>query len=49
MPDGTPRKLMDSSRINSLGWTPKISLVDGVKMTYQAYLSSMETILYAER
>lgn len=30
-PDGTPRKLLDSSRINQLGWSPKISLDDGIK------------------
>lgn len=33
-PDGTPRKLMDSSRINSLGWKPQISLSEGIEQIY---------------
>lgn len=37
-PDGTPRKLLDSSRINELGWKPKISLRDGIAATYRSYL-----------
>ncbi|HEY5916730.1 MAG TPA: GDP-L-fucose synthase [Chryseolinea sp.] len=37
-PDGTPRKLLDSSRINSLGWKPGISLSEGIAATYQSYL-----------
>ncbi len=36
-PDGTPRKLMDSSRIMSLGWQPRISLDDGIKMAYEDF------------
>jgi GDP-L-fucose synthase len=32
-PDGTPRKFLDSSKINSLGWFPKISLTEGIKKT----------------
>ena len=35
-PDGTPRKLMDSSRIHKLGWKPKISLRDGIAKVYKA-------------
>lgn len=35
MPDGTPRKLMDVSRINSLGWKASISLQDGIKKVYE--------------
>jgi GDP-L-fucose synthase len=34
-PDGTPRKLMDSSRINALGWTAGISLREGIQKVYQ--------------
>lgn len=34
-PDGTPRKLMDSSRLRSLGWKPSITLEQGVNKTYQ--------------
>lgn len=33
-PDGTPRKLLDTSRLRSLGWSPKIGLADGVASTY---------------
>ena len=38
-PDGTPRKLMDSGIINSLGWTSGIGLKDGLEDTYAWYLS----------
>ncbi len=34
--DGTPRKLMDSSRINKLGWSPKIDLEEGIMQVYSA-------------
>ena len=37
-PDGTPRKLMDSSRIHALGWKHKISLSEGLKTTYDLFL-----------
>ena len=39
-PDGTPRKLVDTSRINSLGWRPGIRLEEGVKSTYQWFLDN---------
>lgn len=39
-PDGTPRKLMDVSRLRELGWNAKISLKDGIKETYKCYLQS---------
>ena len=35
--DGTKRKLMDSTRLNSLGWRPKIDLEQGIKQTYKDY------------
>lgn len=38
-PDGTPRKLMDSSRMNSLGWRPDIDLKAGLKEVYDVYAS----------
>jgi GDP-L-fucose synthase len=38
-PDGTPRKLMDVSKLFSTGWRPKTSLEDGIKLAYQDFLS----------
>jgi GDP-L-fucose synthase len=37
-PDGTPRKLMDISRIRSTGWLPKISLEQGIRLAYADFL-----------
>ncbi|MGV2866658.1 GDP-L-fucose synthase family protein [Achromobacter sp. ESBL13] len=37
-PDGTPRKLMDSSRVTALGWQPAVSLTDGIALAYQHFL-----------
>ena len=42
MPDGTPRKLMDSSRLNKLGWQPSISLEEGLQMAYADFLRNHE-------
>jgi GDP-L-fucose synthase len=42
-PDGTPRKLLDISRLQSLGISPRISLRDGVTQTYLSYLQSVES------
>ena len=36
-PDGTPRKLLDISKITSLGWKPKIPLYDGIQATYEDF------------
>jgi GDP-L-fucose synthase len=38
-PDGAPRKLMDSTRLNSLGWKPKFSLEEGLQTAYADFLS----------
>ncbi len=38
-PDGTPRKLMDSSRILALGWRPQVDLGTGIKLAYQDFLN----------
>lgn len=37
-PDGAPRKLMDSSRLSSMGWSPKTGLVEGLALAYQDFL-----------
>ena len=39
-PDGTPRKLMDTSKINNLGWFSKIKLLDGIKKTILEYIEN---------
>lgn len=39
-PDGTYQKLMDSSKLNALGWKPKIPLREGIQSVYQHYLSA---------
>lgn len=38
-PNGTPRKLMDSSRLLGLGWKPRVSLEDGIALAYQDFLA----------
>jgi len=43
-PDGTPRKLMDSSRLNSLGWQAQVHLKDGLTKAYQDYLANSEAL-----
>ena len=37
-PDGTPRKLLDTTRLNTLGWTAKTKLKDGIKIAHQDFL-----------
>jgi GDP-L-fucose synthase len=39
-PDGTPKKLLDVSKIHNLGWKHKTSLIDGIKKTYNDFKSS---------
>lgn len=41
-PDGTPRKLMDSSRLHNIGWHHKISLNEGIGLAYKYYLKGKE-------
>jgi len=41
-PDGTPRKLMDVTRINNLGWKYKTELYDGIKTTYNWFLKTIK-------
>jgi GDP-L-fucose synthase len=38
-PDGTPRKLMDVTKLHSKGWKHKIDLTEGIKLAYQDFLS----------
>lgn len=46
-PDGTPRKLLDVSRIHSLGWRARISLADGIASTYGWYCANATTPVVA--
>jgi len=43
-PDGTPRKLLDVSRLNDLGWTAQTGLDEGIKTTYDWYLDHESTV-----
>ena len=42
-PNGTPRKVLNVSKLKSLGWEPKISLRDGIKSTYEWYKEHADT------
>ena len=39
-PDGTPRKLLDTTRLAALGWSPKIGLEAGIRSTYEWFLNN---------
>ena len=41
-PDGTPRKLMDSSRLFALGWKPKVDLETGIHLAYEDFLKKCQ-------
>jgi GDP-L-fucose synthase len=41
MPDGTPRKLLDITKLVALGWRPRIELEDGIRSTYQWYVDTL--------
>jgi GDP-L-fucose synthase len=43
-PDGTPRKVLDVSRLTALGWKPSITLREGIEGTYRWYLENPESI-----
>jgi len=45
-PDGTPRKLMDTSKINNLGWKASIQLEQGIKKTIKEFLSQLNIDLF---
>jgi GDP-L-fucose synthase len=40
-PDGTPRKLMDVSRLSALGWKARIGLQEGIAKTYASFLAEL--------
>ncbi|WP_310588465.1 GDP-L-fucose synthase [Dyadobacter sp. CY326] len=42
-PDGTPRKLMDVSKLHALGWKHRVELEEGIAVTYQDFLQKIET------
>ena len=44
-PDGTPRKLMDSSRLRSLGWAPRIDLETGIRLTFESDRKTLDQSL----
>ena len=45
-PDGTPRKLLDVSKIHDLGWSDKTNLKEGIELTYKHFLN--ESLLFPE-
>jgi len=42
-PDGTPRKLMDSTRLNNLGWRARVSLEEGLRLAYSDFLKNQDS------
>ena len=43
-PDGTPQKLLDVSRMKTLGWKPKTTLAEGIALTYEAARPQLEAL-----
>jgi GDP-L-fucose synthase len=43
-PDGTPRKLLDTTRLTALGWSPRIRLEDGIRSTYEWFLNNRSAL-----
>jgi GDP-L-fucose synthase len=48
-PDGTPRKLLDCSRLHTMGWRHTIELKDGIKLAYDDFLKMLNNKSYAHR
>ena len=44
-PDGTPRKLMEVTKLTALGWKAKIELVEGIERTYEWFLKNNKNII----
>ncbi|TSC54554.1 MAG: GDP-L-fucose synthase [Parcubacteria group bacterium LiPW_30] len=47
-PDGTPRKLLDVSKLHKLGWKHKVDLDDGIKKTYEWYKDSLKSVKFVK-
>ncbi|MBN7810757.1 GDP-L-fucose synthase [Algoriphagus sp. H41] len=47
-PDGTPRKVMDVSKINGMGWSHRLSLIEGITQTYKWYLKNPHSIKHVK-
>jgi GDP-L-fucose synthase len=43
-PDGSPRKLIDSSKLAALGWKPKMRLADGIAETYRRFVAERSIV-----
>ena len=41
-PDGTPRKLLDTSKLTALGWTPQIELREGLQLAYNWFVTNQD-------
>ena len=48
-PDGTPRKLMDSSRLNNLGWQAQVPLKTGLTIAYQDFLKNHSALTFPRK
>jgi GDP-L-fucose synthase len=48
-PDGTPRKLLDISRLRNRGWTPRVSLREGMALAYETFLEKNQLIAHVNR